>query len=948
MADVQPEVIGRDPELAAVDQLLARAASGNGLAALTLHGEPGIGKTTVWEAARIEAAARGFRVLSARPTRSESGLPLGAFGDLFSDAFARAGGGLPPPQRDALEVALLLAEPVGVAHGQRALSVATATLLRALTDGDHPVLLAIDDVQWLDESSAAVLSHVLRRVQDRPIGVVLSLRGSGASAAALGLDVSEHPDWDEHLTLGPLSLAALHRLLGARAGESFPRLALVKIEAASGGNPFYALEIARALIRSGVPVTAGERLPIPVTLAALTSERIDSLPERTREALLVAAVAFEPSLDVLTRAAGADVVNDLDPALHDGVVAIDGQSVRFSHPLLAAAALTGAAPARIREIHATLASAGCSDEARARHLGEAAEGTNALASDALEAAADRARVRGAPVTAAEMLERARELTPSEEQATLRAIEAARCYAEAGDTRQASALLEQVMKTEPTGIARARVLQLVGQVRAWSASFPEALEFALHAVEASDSDIALRAEIELDAVFCYVSMGDYVSAEAHARAAVADGEMAGTDGAKAESLAILTVIEFFGGQGVNEPRLARALALEDPLRAGPVQMRPRVIRALLFLFTGRVDDAIATMTDLISEAGERGQETAIPMISFYLVWACVWRGDLQAAVRAAVLSRDVARLNNDPSMQAMSLTASALAAAHIGAVDRGRAEAGEALALFQGVQWTLGTIWPLWALGFLELSVGNAARVDELLRPLSDALTQMGFGEPILGIFLPDEVEALVALGDLDGASRLVDWLEQGGRRVDRAWALAVAARGHGIIAAARGDLQSALAALDQAVIQHDRVRMPLELARTLLVKGQVHRRRREKRLAHQALRESLCLFDEAGAALWAVRARTELARIGLRPRAPNGLTETESRVAALAAAGMTNREVAKAAFISPKTVDNVLARVYRKLGTSRAQLGVVLAGMNGAGGDDGGDDGGEGGIRTDG
>ena len=147
-----------------------------------------------------------------------------------------------------------------------------------------------------------------------------------------------------------------------------------------------------------------------------------------------------------------------------------------------------------------------------------------------------------------------------------------------------------------------------------------------------------------------------------------------------------------------------------------------------------------------------------------------------------------------------------------------------------------------------------------------------------------------------------------------------------------------------AVIEHERVRMPLELARTLLIKGQVHRRRREKRLAQQALRESLRLFDEAGAALWAARVRTELARVGLRPRAPNDLTETESRVAALAAAGMTNREVAKAAFISPKTVDNVLARVYRKLGTSRAQLGVVLAGMNGAGGDDGA----EGGSRTDG
>ncbi len=523
------------------------------------------------------------------------------------------------------------------------------------------------------------------------IGVVLSLRGSGSSAP-LGVEVSGQSERSEHLTLGPLSLGALHRMLEMRAGQSFPRLALVKIEAASGGNAFYALEIARALIRSRVPVSAGEPLPIPATLAALTSARIDALPMRTRDALLVAAVAFEPSLDVLDRVAGDDVLDDLEPAIHDGVLSVDGEWVRFSHPLLAAAALTRAGPARIREIHSRLAAGGCSDEARARHLGLAAGGPNALAAAALETAAERARKRGAPVTAAEMLEQARDLTPAtnQEAAAHRALGAARCYAEAGDTRQAWALLEQVMQTQPTGVERARVLQLLGQVRAWSASFPQALEFALEAIQASAGDVALRAEIELDAVFCFVSMGDYVRAEAHARAAVADAEEAGVDGAKGKSLAILTIIEFFGGQGVDETRMARAMALEDPQRTGPVQMRPRVIRALLLLFTGRLDEAIVAMTELISEAGERGQETAIPMVSFYLVWACVWLGDLPGAVRAAAHARDVAGLNDDPSMRALSLTASALAAAHTGGVERARGEATEALALFQGVGWTSGS------------------------------------------------------------------------------------------------------------------------------------------------------------------------------------------------------------------------------------------------------------------
>jgi DNA-binding CsgD family transcriptional regulator len=924
---MEPDVVGRGSELTAVERALTRASEG--LAGLVLQGEPGIGKTTLWTAARTLASERGFQLLSSRPTRSESELPLGAFGDLFSDVPQEITDRLPDPQRHALEVALLRADPAGLPSDQRALSVATANLLRELADRHGPVLIAIDDVQWLDDSSAAVMSFALRRIQDRRIGVVVSLRGTALEPAPLGLDVAMPRGALERLTLGPLSLAELHRLFQAHLGQSFSRLGLIRIEEACGGNPFYALEIARALMRSGATVSPGERLPIPDELAPLMRERIETMPARTGEALLVAAVAFEPSLEVLARVVGTDVLSVLAPAMRDGLVAVEDRTVRFSHPLLATAVLTGAEPSLIRDAHSRLAVVADSDEARARHLGLAAQGADATAAAALEAAADAARRRGVPIAAAEMFERARDLTPSDRQdeAARRTYQAALCYSEVGEMHRAGSLLQQLLQVLPTGPGRARPLQLLGQLRGWSASFREALAFALEALDAAGGDASLRAEIELDIVFCCVSMGDFPQADAHARAAVVEGEEAGVDGLIAQALAIISIIDFFMGRGVSTARMERALALEDPRREGPIQMHPRVVQGLLLLFTGMVDEAIALHLELRSEFLERGQERAVPVLSFYLVWASIWRGDLRGASRLAEESRKVAVLHDDHMTRAMALAASALADAYSGAVDRAREDASEAVALFQSIDWTLGTIWPLWALGFLELSLGNEDRVDALLGPLAGMVTATGSGDPILGMFLPDEIDALITLGKLEGAAALIEWLERAGREQDRPWALAVTARCRGALAAAQGDLVAAIAALDQAAVEHGRVEMPFERARTLLVRGRVHRRRKEKRLADQALREAHAIFAECGAPLWMQKASLELNRIGLRPRAPHDLTETERRVAILAASGLTNREVAQAAFLSPKTIDNVLGRVYRKLGIgSRAELGAIMAG----------------------
>jgi len=230
------------------------------------------------------------------------------------------------------------------------------------------------------------------------------------------------------------------------------------------------------------------------------------------------------------------------------------------------------------------------------------------------------------------------------------------------------------------------------------------------------------------------------------------------------------------------------------------------------------------------------------------------------------------------------------------------------------------------LGFLELSLGDAAAASDWLVPLSTAAATMGFEEPAVLRFLPDSVEALIGAGDLVQASSLLAPFEKRARALSRSWAVAAAGRCRGLLLAATGDLADAVRPLDAALGLDALVHLPLERGRTLLAKGKVHRRRKEKRLARMALEEACEVFDSLGARLWAQRARTDLARIGLRPVSAHELSHTETQVARLAADGMTNRQIASALFLSPRSVDGVIARIYQKLGIrSRAQLGSHMA-----------------------
>lgn len=316
-------------------------------------------------------------------------------------------------------------------------------------------------------------------------------------------------------------------------------------------------------------------------------------------------------------------------------------------------------------------------------------------------------------------------------------------------------------------------------------------------------------------------------------------------------------------------------------------------------------------------------------AFHTVVVECWRGDFASARLLAEDTMERAlQLGTDIPL-AIALSTRANVAAYAGQPEQARQAALRALEIFQRGSCLAVTVWPMVTLGFLEVSLGNYQAAVATLGPLARAAMDMGYGEPTAAPFAPDTIEALVGAGRLDEAAVLVEQLESNGRRLDRTWALALGARSRALLLAAQGDLDGALKAAERALAVHGRLPMPFERARSLLALGQIQRRRRQKRAAVAALQEAIEVFEELGTPLWETRARAELDRVVGTPRTGRELTASERRVADLAATGMTNREVAAALFISPKTVEANLARIYQKLGIrSRAELGRRMAGTS--------------------
>jgi DNA-binding CsgD family transcriptional regulator len=344
-------------------------------------------------------------------------------------------------------------------------------------------------------------------------------------------------------------------------------------------------------------------------------------------------------------------------------------------------------------------------------------------------------------------------------------------------------------------------------------------------------------------------------------------------------------------------------------------------AAILKWTDQFDAARSRLVRAHQRAVELADESSLPYVCYHLGELECWAGNWKLAAGYAEEGCQAAERTGQDEVRTSTLYVRALVEAHRGEVAAAHSDAEESLRLCERTGTTPVMLLSLSVLGFLAISTGDPAGAHERLGPLTQFLAVMGTLEPAVVHYVPDEIEALLALGELDQAEALLDSFQERARALDRTWALATGARCRGLLLAARGDLPTGLAALDEALEQHQRLAQPFELGRTLLVQGNVRRRARQKRGAAESLGEALRIFGELGAPLWAEKVRAELARIGGRAPSPVELTPTEAKMAELVAAGHTNQEVADLLFVSIKTVESGLSRVYRKLGVgSRRQL----------------------------
>ncbi|HET6735464.1 helix-turn-helix transcriptional regulator [Mycobacterium sp.] len=911
------QVVSRQAESRAVDDFLASVSSGP--AALMVEGEAGIGKTTMWLAALERAYDLGFRVLSSRATAAESVLAYSSLAGLLEELDEAAFGHLPPPQRLAIDRVLLRVSADGPVTDRRAVAAGFISVVERLAE-ESRVLIAVDDLQWLDPTSLGIVSWAARRLTC-PVGFLATVRtGPGSGRVGPGLELSR-PDGLNRIRVGPLSTGALHAVLSERFGRSFSRPKMTQIHDVSGGNPFYAIELARAMDSQK---TRG-RASLPNTLAELVRARIGALAVDAREVLLAAACLGDPTVELIGRANNTDVAHILavlEEAQDKGIVEIDGHRVRFSHPLLTRGVYSDTTTARRRAMHRRLAEIIEEPELKARHLALAAATGDQLTLNSLDTAAELARKRGAPAAAAELLELAIGLggdTPE------RRIELARHHFNAGDTGRARALLLDTIAQLGPGPLRAQASSLLGFVHLFDDGFVEAASVLERALDDAGDNLALRTRLLIALSYIRYNAGRFGAAARSIEDAVVHAERLGQPHPLSQALSMRAILWFLRGDGLDEASLARAVELEDHHADIPMAFRPSMQNAMLLGWTGRLDAAHHELASIRRRCVERGEENELMFVAVHSVLVEIWRGNFTGA---ALIAEDTVeralQLGGDvPLFVAMTIRAAL--ATYAGREAQARHDTSEALAASQRSGANLLVVWTLTTLGFLEVSLGNYGAALSAVAPLLYNLNVSPDATEIpAASFVPDAVESLVALGRLADAEPLVGVLERNGARLDRAWMQAVGARCRGMLLAAHGDVDAASLAAQAAMAHHDRLPMPFERARTQLLVGQLQRRQRKRDAASTTLREALATFEDLGAPLWAERARAELNRAsGTRTRAE--LTASEQRVAELAATGVTNRAMAAALFISPKTVETNLSRIYQKLGIrSRAELGRLM------------------------
>jgi DNA-binding CsgD family transcriptional regulator len=907
-------VIGRDAELVAVEEFLELLADGP--AALVLVGESGIGKTVLWSASVERAERRGLRVLSCRCTESEVSLAFSGLSDLLGSLFDEIVPSLAPPRRRALEVALLLADADEGPLDERAVGLAVLDMLR-LVASEQPVLVAVDDLQWLDVSSTRALGMAVRRLAGEQVGLLATVRGPHA-LPPLVLEFLSTQRVVE-LPLGPLSLAGLHHLLRERLGLELPRPELVRIRKATAGNPFYALELGRELLRTDPRTAWGERLRVPDSLRELLGARLARLPS---DALLLAATAARPTVELLTRASDDSerTLRALDDALRERVIELDGARVRFSHPLLASICYQEAPIWRRRAAHRALADAVDDREERARHLALASDGPSETVASELDAAAASAAERGSTSAAAELCELAAESSTDTARTRERRMRAADFHRLAGDPGRSAQLLEQLLHEAPVGVDRADVLYALAVDHCVDTRLVYDLcEEAL--AHAGDDPSRCAQILAFRAWRRRVSGGDVTEAVADARSSLEHAERSGDPRLIAVAIAQVGGLETRIG-GFTPGLLERGAEIEKRLpRPLEHYQSPRDVLARRLARWGGLEQARAILEELEAAATARGDEGSSAFLQWRLATLEWLAGRWQRALTHAVLAQELSRHSGKVTC-AWSQCQRVMIESDLGLTDEARLSLEDALAAAGPTADASLALFCRGASARLELVLGNLEVAAQQLRGVSDMLRPGELYDPTDAIW-SDAVEVLIALGEVDQARVIVEWQQAQASRLGACLALGAAARGKGLLATLDGDLAEAVAAFEISL--RELAVYPFERARTLLALGTTHRKARRKRAARETLEDALALFEKLGARLWAEKARSELRRISGR-RPSHGLTDTEQRVAALAAQGSSNKEIAAALYMSEHTVAAHLTHLYRKLGVrSRAALAHRIA-----------------------
>jgi DNA-binding CsgD family transcriptional regulator len=776
------------------------------------------------------------------------------------------------------------------------------------------VLIAVDDVQWLDTASAEAVAFVVRRRDGQAVRFLFAKRSRTSSF----LERAHGPKGLHRLELATLSLGAIQRLLADRLGLSLSRHVLRRVVESTLGNPLFALELGRMLAQRG-PLGIGEDVPLPQTVDELLGSRVAALPAAARR--LVLAVALGGDLRT-SQVVEIDAPAALDAAVESGVLVVDGDWVRPAHPLFATAAKSGARLSELRELHRALAQLALDEESRALHLALATDRPDEGLAAAVAAAAADAAARGARPDAVVLAEHALRLTlPASAERNERLLALGAYLVQAGELQRVTDLLSPEVDSLPPGAVRARALILLseGGVR----SNDEIRRYLVDALSEGAHDVRLRAialaEIVSNDVLARVEgIGD---AEKRALEAVETGRDAGPE-VERIALNALAWARSLRGRPIDDLRER----FRDVSDAAPyLAVSPDRIAAQRLVWRGDVVQARAILTRLLSVSDERSEPVSYALQRLHLC---------ELELRAGAWD-EATRLLDEWSRDAELLMAwscydrcRALLAAGRGLPDETQRWATEALGRAQrtGLYWDV--LEALRARGIGALLTRDLKLAQESLGGVWEHVQREGVDEPGVFPVAPDLVEALTELGKWGEAQAVTDRLRRLSEEHDHPWGLATTRRCAALVQlTSRSGGEEAATELAEAAEAYGALGLRFDRARSLLSLGRAQRRLKKWGAARDSLEQAAAEFGELGSPGWAEQARSERARVGgRRPQATGELTPAERRVVELAADGLANKEIARDLFVSVRTVEVHLKHAYAKLGIrSRTQLARRLS-----------------------